>query len=125
MPIKQAFSGCSGLTSVTISDSVTEIGKGAFVGCIGLTSVTIPDSVTSIGERAFSGCSGLTSVTISDSVTEIDKGAFVGCDNLKNVHFETPNGWEAGSISLSGLNNPAQAAEYLTDTYCGYNWERG
>ena len=51
-----AFSGCTGLTSVTIPDSVTNIGKDAFSGCKGLTSITIPDSVTSIGENAFKGC---------------------------------------------------------------------
>ena len=55
-----AFSGCSGLTSVTIPSSVTRIGSSAFRGCSGLTSVTIPSSVTSIEEYAFSGCSGLT-----------------------------------------------------------------
>ena len=32
---------------------VTSIGESAFWGCSGLTSVTIPNSVTSIGERAF------------------------------------------------------------------------
>ncbi|MED9995501.1 MAG: leucine-rich repeat domain-containing protein, partial [Paludibacteraceae bacterium] len=57
-----AFFGCSGLTSVTIPNSVTSIGS-AFSGCSGLTSVTIPNSVTSIGYNAFENCSGLTSVT--------------------------------------------------------------
>ncbi|MCR5413471.1 MAG: leucine-rich repeat domain-containing protein, partial [Kiritimatiellae bacterium] len=45
---------------------VTSIGECAFFYCSGLTSVTIPDSVTSIGDGAFSGCSGLTSVYITD-----------------------------------------------------------
>ena len=44
-----AFSGCSGLTSLTIPSSVTEIGSYAFEDCSGLTSLTIPSSVTSIG----------------------------------------------------------------------------
>ena len=48
----------SGLTSITIPDSVTSIGYSAFEGCTGLTSITIPDSVTSIGNCAFLGCSG-------------------------------------------------------------------
>ncbi|MCB5984944.1 leucine-rich repeat domain-containing protein, partial [Flavobacterium psychrophilum] len=53
---------CSGLTSVTIPNSVTTIGDEAFADCSGLTSVTIPNSVTAIGEDAFYNCSRLTTV---------------------------------------------------------------
>ena len=44
------------LKTVTIPNSVTEIGWSAFDGCTGLTSVTIPNSVTSIGTSAFYCC---------------------------------------------------------------------
>ena len=80
-----AFSGCSGLTSIEIPDSVTSIGSYTFLNCSGLTSVTIPDSVTSIGEYAFAGCSGLTSVTIGNSVTSIGSRAFSGCSGLTSI----------------------------------------
>ena len=93
-----AFSGCSGLTSVTIPNSVTSIGGGAFYGCSGLTSVTIPNSVTSIGDYAFSGCSGLTSVTIPNSVTSIGQWAFRDCSGLTSVTIPnsvTSIGWYA------------------------------
>ena len=86
-----AFSGCSGLTSVTIGDSVTSIGSNAFYGCSGLTSVMIPDSVTSIGEYAFYGCSGLTSVMIPDSVTSIGSYAFSRCSGLTSIVVEDGN----------------------------------
>ena len=73
-----AFSGCSGLTSVEIPNSVTSIGYEAFCSCSGLTSVEIGNSVTSIGAYAFSGCSVLTSVNIPNSVTSIGNSAFHG-----------------------------------------------
>ena len=79
------FIECTGLTSVTIGNSVTSIGDGAFFGCTGLTSVTIPNSVTSIGERAFGYCHGLTSITIPNSVTSIGTGAFYECTGLTSV----------------------------------------
>ena len=58
--------------------SVKYIGYYAFFGCSGLTSITIPNSVTSIGYEAFRNCTGLTSITISNSVTSIDANAFYG-----------------------------------------------
>ena len=103
-----AFLSCSGLTSITIPDSVTSIGNGAFLWCNGLTSITIPDSiisisdnmfadcfglasikipdsVVSIGNSAFSSCSGLTSITIPDSVVSIGERAFEGCSGLTSI----------------------------------------
>ena len=80
-----AFFGCSGLTSVTIPNSVTYIGLYTFYGCSGLTSITIPNSVTSIGVEAFAGCSGLTSVTIPNSVTSIGDAAFERCSGLTSI----------------------------------------
>ena len=79
------FSGCSGLTSVTIPNSVTSIDKSAFSGCSGLTSVDIPNSVTSIGEFTFQNCKGLASITIPSSVTSIGEGTFYGCSGLKSI----------------------------------------
>ena len=45
---------------------VTSIGHTPFKGCTGLTSVTIPNSVTYIGGNAFEGCTGLKKVVVSD-----------------------------------------------------------
>ena len=101
------FSGCSGLTSVTIPNSVTSIGSYAFSGCSGLTSVTIPNSLTSIGSYAFYGCSGLTSVTIGNGVTGIDSYAFFGCSGLTSVTIPE-NVTSIGSWAFYGCNSLAQ-----------------
>ena len=81
----RAFYECSGLTSVTIPDSVISIGNFAFAWCENLTSVTIPDRVTSIGNDAFNGCSSLTSATIPNSVTSIEAFVFKNCSSLTSV----------------------------------------
>jgi len=75
----------SGLTSITIPGSVSSIGGGAFSSCWSLTNATLDNGVTSIGEYAFQGCFGLIQVTIPDSVTSIGEDAFAGCITLTNV----------------------------------------
>lgn len=62
--------------------SVTMIGASAFSGCSGIVSVTIPKTVTKIGRSAFFGCSGITSLIMPSSVTEVGEFAFYGCDHL-------------------------------------------
>ena len=83
--VNNAFSNCSDLTSVTISDYVNSIGDGAFESCSGLTSIIIPNSVISIDSNAFSNCSGLRSVTIGNSVAAIGESAFEGCSRLTSI----------------------------------------
>lgn len=82
---KCAFKGCSGLTSITIPNGVTQIDKNAFRDCTGLTSLTLPANIKRIGESAFYGCSGLTSLTIPDGVTKIGKYAFSNCSYLTSL----------------------------------------
>ena len=113
-----AFSGCSGLTSLTIPSSVTEIGSYAFEDCSGLTSLTIPSSVTSIGWYAFEGCSGLTSLTIPSSVTEIGRETFMGCSGLTSLTIPssvTSIGWSAfsGCSGLTSLTIPSSVTSIV------------
>jgi len=82
-----AFRGRTDLISITIPNSVTEIGALAFKNCTNLKSIVIPDSVKEIGEKAFENCTGLTSVTIPNSVTKIGDGAFTNCINLHSVNI--------------------------------------
>ena len=127
----EAFSGCSGLTSITIPDSVTSIGDYAFRNCSSLTSIEIPDGGTSIGYMAFYHCRSLTSIAIPDSVTSIGKWAFAGCDNLAYVTLEDPDGWYCASregatsgteLASSDLSDSSTAARYLRDYYDDYYW---
>ena len=82
---KGTFSGCTGLTSVTIPDGVIGIGESVFEGCTKLTEVKLPAKLTKIGSNTFSGCSSLTSITIPKDVTAIGYSAFSNCTKLESV----------------------------------------
>ncbi|MDR2484222.1 MAG: leucine-rich repeat domain-containing protein [Treponema sp.] len=146
-----AFSGCTGLTEVTLPASVTAIGDSAFSGCTGLIEVTLPASVAAIGDSAFSGCtglievtlpasvaaignnafanSGLTAVTLPASVTAIGDSAFSGCTGLAEVICNpvTPpalgTGVFTGADPALAIKVPAAAlTAYQADTGWGtYN----
>ncbi len=92
---------CVSLTSVTIPNSVTDIGASAFSGCSNLVSVTIPDSVIYIKSSAFSGCSSLTSITIPNSVIYIGDDAFSGCSSLTSLSIDLTS---VNNLSNTGLN---------------------
>ena len=70
---------------------VKEINPSAFYGCSGLTSVTIPNSVSLIGYQAFYGCSGLDSITIGKSVANIGTDVFCGCGGLSSIIVDDEN----------------------------------
>ena len=79
-----AFSDCFSLTNVTMGNGVTCIGLEAFFQCVRLTDLTLPNSVVTIGYQAFTYCSGLTNLIIPDSVTNIGSFAFRSCSSLTN-----------------------------------------
>jgi BspA type Leucine rich repeat region (6 copies) len=68
--------GFSSVSSVTIPNTITNIGFDAFNECFLLGSVTIGSNVLSIGEGAFNSCGNLSFITIPNSVTSIGEGAF-------------------------------------------------
>ena len=82
-----AFADCtlSGVTTIEIPGTVTEIGKGAFERT-GITQISIPSSIKVISAFAFMETS-LEEVEIPATVTGIEEGAFAECDKLKTIGF--------------------------------------
>ena len=77
---------------------VTSIGAGAFSGCGGLTSLLIPNSISNISAGAFANCTNLTSLSIPTSVTNLCAGAFDGCSRLQALSLHGPALIVAGAV---------------------------
>ena len=85
------FAGFSNLVSITIPNSVKDVGGATFSNCLGLTSITIPNSVEEIGNTCLFGCSNLKNLTIGSGVKHIGSQAFWGCAlESVTVLAETP-----------------------------------
>ena len=78
-------------TEIVLKDGTSGIAAHAFSGCTGLTSITIPSSVTNIGSQAFSPCTGLTSVTVAWE-KPITLGSWPPFSNAANATLYVPKG---------------------------------
>jgi hypothetical protein len=68
-----------------LPDSVSEICTGAFSGCTGLTEVTLSPQVETICSFAFKGCTGLKQINLPEDVETIEQASFAYCP--KDVKF--------------------------------------
>jgi|GEM_PF-1664746 len=92
-----AFSGCTALEEITLTDNVLHIGDGAFYGCTALERVNLPVDISdSFGrwQEDYAECyfgygaferSGVTSVRVPRGVTEISEYCFYNCRDLREA----------------------------------------
>ena len=137
----------AGCKDTVIPDGVEAIEYNAFSCCTGLTSITIPDSVTSIDADAFYCCGGLNQITVSKNnkvydsrnncnaiietatntlykgcnntvipygVEAISDGAFEFCTGLTNITIPD-------SVKFIGQNAFSNTGYFLDEN----NWENG
>ena len=82
----RAISGMDNVTTIVISEGITQINYAAFYNCSKLSgSVILPDSITNIDNVAFKGCSGITNLVISENIGAISGGVFEECSGLTSI----------------------------------------
>ncbi len=102
-----AFYNNKNIKSVSIPKGVTGIGMRAFAGCTALQSISLPEQLALLDKEAFSGCVALQSVVVPKSVSLIGESAFLGCTGLKTAQVKSsanlPKGVFAGCTSLESV----------------------
>ena len=106
-----------------IPDTVEEVSERAFNDTVSLTSVTIPDSVINLGYHTFMG-SGVESVTVGAGVETIYDNTFSGCMSLREVIFRgdvmsISNGAFSDCSSLKTLNLPSTVIDVYSSAFRG------
>ena len=79
------FSNFSCLESVSLPDTMTDMGEQTFYWCDNLTTVKLPEKLEKIRSSAFNDCDKLEDLQIPDSVTEIGSSTFWSCDSLRSI----------------------------------------
>ena len=110
---REAFYCCRSLTSFWIPSGVTKIGRFSFSGS-GLVSVSVPDSILDLGKGAFEYCDRLCEAELPGNITTITKRLFFGCKSLKKLTFsnEEHNKNECYGIELCGTEQHDSTNKY-------------
>lgn len=98
----QFMSSC--LVSVTLPETLTDIGYSSFASCYALQSVNIPSSITTIKASAFH-YSGIKSIDLHSRVNKIELYAFTDCTALESVIVRATTPPTLGGYAFDNTNN--------------------
>jgi len=118
---------CTGITSISIPNSVTAISTYVFYGCSGLTSLDLPDSLNSVdSDCGLGGMANVTSIVIPYSVTDL-KGSYNNMlfqgSSYTSITFESPIVPTFSTSIFGGLDSscdiyvPAESLEVYVEAF--------
>lgn len=121
---KSSLDEASSITSITIAEGVSEIGKSAFSRCPFLTNVSIPASVKTIGDSTFSKCTSLKEIKLPEGVAVLGSSVFDGCSSLNSIVLpstiiEIGNSSFQNCTSLKTINLPIYLTQISNNMFSG------
>ena len=133
-----AFSGCTGLTAVYISDLTTwcntyfstensnplYYAHHLFVDGIEVKDLILPSGYVNFGSYTFAGCSGLTSLVIPSTLLVISRKMFYGCSGLTSISIpsnvvDIENGAFMNCSGLQSIDIPSSVTSIKASTFSG------
>ncbi len=85
------FFGCTKLRSITLPQTITDIGRAAFWNCKSLEALDIPEAVTAINPAVFTLCRSLKRISAGKRLKSIEPGSFMSCTSLDNIEISEEN----------------------------------
>lgn len=96
--------------------------------CAKIKSVTIPETVEDIGARAFKGCVSLEKINFSEGLYDIKASAFEGCEKLTEINLPQSlshfNGTALNGTAVEELVLPYYADHIAYKQYANTNVKR-
>ena len=92
----KTFQNCVRLRSITLPDTIKEIGERAFEGCRALMKmnptdsysvINLPKSLVTLGTFVFNGCISISTITIPADLIKISEGTFANCTGISNIVY--------------------------------------
>ena len=78
------FSGHAEIESVSIPDTVTDMGEFVFDGCVNLRCIDLPADLECLWGYTFVRC-GIEEITLPDKLVTLPPFAFKDCKNLRKI----------------------------------------
>lgn len=115
------FSACEKLTGAAWSP-LAEVPAGAFYGDRALMIITWAEGITQIGRSALEGCLSVTELTLPDSVESIGAAAFRNMSSLRKLTIGRNTAKIDGTAldscgRLERIQAPAENTTYVTDSF--------
>ena len=99
----------SNIISISLPDTIVNIGGWSFKGCSNLAEINIPNGVTSIDVWAFQQCSSIKEIDIPDNLTYVGHDAFWGCSAVRHANKDTKG---AKALSKAGYSFRTEEDDY-------------
>ena len=81
----------SGITGITMPETITYIKNSAFYMCYGITTITLPENLRTIGIESFASCASLTGIHFPAAVESIGGGNFGATNSMSSITVDEAN----------------------------------
>ena len=114
---ESSFSGCRGLSDLTIPAGLKEIPASCFYECTGLSSLKIPETIEKVCGGAFGDCTGIKELTMPVDLDYVKNGysSFSNCGNIEKITYSK------GKTGIMPDIDKGSTWYYTAEYYAGNN----